>query len=74
MRPSYEKYKATLKDCLGKILAKEEGQNVLVDDVVKSVMRYLPDESITNQSQLIRQISLILGTKTERAGKTKNIV
>ena len=72
VRPSYRKFQATLKDIVLKLLVKEEGQEVLVEDVLKTVQRYLPDASSTSTTdQLTRQISLILRTKVERVGKAR---
>lgn len=66
------KYQSTLKNSLDKVLVKEKGQQVLVDDLLKSLDMYFP-AATTNRAELLREISITLKTKAEHKGKGRKV-
>ena len=60
-----------LKDSLDKILLKENGQDIFMNDLLNHLRPHYP-MSTTNCSELLKQISRILGTTLEIRKKEGN--
>ena len=73
MRQEYLKYQSTLKDSLDKIIVKESGQEIFVDDLLNNLRPHYHPVSTTNRSELLKQISKVLGTTVEFRGKGRKL-
>ena len=73
MRQEYLKYQSTLKDSLDKIIVKESGQEIFVDDLLNNLRPHYHPVYTTNRSELLKQISKVLGTTVEFRGKGRKL-
>ena len=65
MQQKYLKYQSILKDSLDKIIVKESGEEIFVDDLLNNLRPHYHPVSTTNRSELLKQISKVLGTTVE---------
>ena len=73
VRKEYLKYQSTLKDSLDKIIEKKSGQEIFVDDLLHNLRPHYHPVSTTNRSELLKQISKILGTTLAFRGKGRKL-